>query len=141
MRLLLVVPPMIVRPDEPDAIFVPLPPGTPFPLVSPLPMFFAMVGQMVTIPRGSILQIRCQAAGSPEPVIEWFVNGTMSTENAIGENFTITVAQPEDSGTYECRVSNAAGTDTLTTVVTVVCKLITKMKYITQSLGHYWYLY
>ncbi len=86
-------------------------------------MFFAMAGQMVTVPRGSILHIRCESAGSPVPTIMWVVNGVVLPEGSFGENYTISGAQPEDAGTYECRVSSAAGNDSLTTVVTVVCKL------------------
>lgn len=79
-----------------------------------------MVGQMVTIPRTSVLTIRCEVVGSPTPIIRWFVNGVESMEAGIGENFTIDIAQFGDSGTYECRASNAAGADSLTTTVTVV---------------------
>ena len=48
------------------------------------------------------------------------MNGVESMEAGIGENFTIDIAQFGDSGTYECRASNAAGDDSLTTTVTVV---------------------
>lgn len=118
-----VVPPMIARPDSPEAVFVPLAEGTPFPLQQPLPVFQSMVGQMVTAPRGSVVVIRCQVTGSPEPTISWFVNGVMSMEMGIGENFTIEGVQPGDAGTYECRANSVAGSDTLTTTLTVVCKL------------------
>lgn len=117
-----IVPPMIARPDNPEAVFVPLPEGTPFPLQQPLPVFDTMVGQTVTVPRGSVVVIRCQVTGSPEPTITWFVNGVMSMEMAFGANFTIEGVQPDDAGTYECRANSMAGSDTLTTTLNVVCK-------------------
>ena len=81
-----------------------------------------MVGQQVTIAEGSILVIVCNVTGSPEPTIMWFVNGVETTEGAMGNNYTITDAQQGDVGSYECRAMSAAGTDSLTTQVTVVGK-------------------
>ena len=82
----------------------------------------SMAGQRVTIPEGSVLVIMCDVAGSPEPTIMWFVNGVETTEGAMGNNYTITDARQGDVGSYECRVMSVAGTDSLTTQVTVVGK-------------------
>uniref|UniRef100_A0A1I7RWJ2 Down syndrome cell adhesion molecule-like protein Dscam2 n=1 Tax=Bursaphelenchus xylophilus TaxID=6326 RepID=A0A1I7RWJ2_BURXY len=76
---------------------------------------------------GRSVTLYCEAGGKPTPRIEWFLNGTLITEeNATNivfgtENKFIQISNATlaDKGVYECRAENGAGKDSLQYVITV----------------------
>jgi len=99
------------------------------------------------ITEGDTTTITCEAVGYPPPTTVWSrLNGTSSytipvnnsvsvltgsgNVTSVSVNLTLTNANREDTGLYECSASNSVGSDNRNTSVTVQCKLI---KYYTYS--------
>jgi len=93
------------------------------------------------ITEGDTIAITCEAVGYPPPTIVWsrtigtssytiLVNNSVSVPAGIGNvtsvsvNLTLTNANREDTGLYECSASNSVGSDNRNTSVTVQCKLM-----------------
>ena len=93
------------------------------------------------ITEGDTTAITCEAVGYPPPTIVWSrVNGTLSytipvnnsvsapTGNgnvtSVSVKLTLTNANREDTGLYECSASNSVGSDNRNTSVTVQCELM-----------------
>ncbi|XP_065893837.1 MAM domain-containing glycosylphosphatidylinositol anchor protein 2-like [Dysidea avara] len=92
------------------------------------------------ITEGDNAKIICEAIGYPPPTIMWSsTNGILSDRVSVSDNIsvligngnvmsvsvnlTLTNANREDTGLYECFASNGAGSDVKNTSVTVQCKL------------------
>ena len=103
--------------DEPDESLI-------NPPVMPDSHVTAPVGSDVTaLPNGTI-SFDCPSSGNPPPIVSWFRNG----EEVIAKGrakihangtFTIQLLEPRDSARYTCRVENVAGSDNLTSHLTV----------------------
>uniref|UniRef100_A0A915CW05 Ig-like domain-containing protein n=1 Tax=Ditylenchus dipsaci TaxID=166011 RepID=A0A915CW05_9BILA len=77
------------------------------------------------LPVGRTLTLFCDAKGEPEPVLKWFVNGTL-VEDSVSNNYQFNVVfgdgakfiqvpnvTLEDKGVYKCVATNTAGADEL----------------------------
>ncbi|KAL9964191.1 hypothetical protein ACROYT_G027789 [Oculina patagonica] len=73
----------------------------------------------VVVVEGNILFLVCQAEGSPTPHVSWRKNGKVLQSSINKTDFIIDDASIEDAGSYECEVSNSAGTVSHTVEVTV----------------------
>lgn len=87
------------------------------------------IGDNVTAAPETTLNIHCPISGTPTPEVTWFKDGkkvNVSRNVYIHENFTLTVrrARPEDSGKYRCVAESIAGSDSVTSDVTVIGKWI-----------------
>ena len=112
--------------------------------------YFSIVPPSITAPlentttvitEGDTTTITCEAIGYPPPTIEWSrTSGTLSDRVLVSDsvsapvgrgnassvtvNLTLTNANREDTGLYECSASNSVGSTTRNTSVTVQCELI-----------------
>ena len=62
----------------------------------------------------SSVSIRCLVGGGPNNMFEWSKQGMIISYSDILE---LTMITGSDSGTYQCTVTNDAGSDTATTLV------------------------
>ena len=72
--------------------------------------------------------LNCQAAGDPEPTINWLRNNLAlvnNTKYTILENGSLWIGDIEDSdgGNYSCQATNIAGTDIATTNLIIYSEL------------------
>ena len=104
-------------------------------LVEPLPP-----GRTQDTQEGLNITLTCIGAGHPPPRVEWRkVDGTISNRTTISNSvmftnegnvtrvtveLTITGAYRDDSGSYECSVSNLLNTVTGTVNLTVQCTFL-----------------
>ena len=58
---------------------------------------------------GGNITLRCKAKGFPNPLYQWYKDGVLILDG-IDEELTINYAKMEDSGTYNCIVSNRINT-------------------------------
>ncbi|XP_067831994.1 leucine-rich repeat and immunoglobulin-like domain-containing nogo receptor-interacting protein 1 [Heptranchias perlo] len=76
--------------------------------------------QAVTVGEGESTSFRCEAKGDPTPAIEWstpqqqVLNSANSGRLRVLSDGSLEIwyAQTQDTGTYQCTASNAAGNDT-----------------------------
>ncbi|XP_033831764.1 leucine-rich repeat and immunoglobulin-like domain-containing nogo receptor-interacting protein 1 [Periophthalmus magnuspinnatus] len=81
--------------------------------------------QEVTVEQGHTVMLYCNAEGDPWPSVTW-LNPGLRPLSPIGRlralpngSLEVRYAQPQDSGTYVCVASNAAGNDTLRVTLNV----------------------
>uniref|UniRef100_A0AAR5PFS0 Basement membrane-specific heparan sulfate proteoglycan core protein n=1 Tax=Dendroctonus ponderosae TaxID=77166 RepID=A0AAR5PFS0_DENPD len=69
------------------------------------------VPEQVNIRQGETAEVRCEASGTPTPVVKWTRMGNPMGQSAeqIGNNLRITNARVEDRGVYICAASNELG--------------------------------
>ncbi|XP_065913065.1 hemicentin-1-like isoform X2 [Dysidea avara] len=108
------------------------------PNVCPIPPSIRVPLENATtvITEGDTTTITCEAVGYPPPTIEWSrISGTLSDRVSVSDsvsvptgngnvtsvrvNLTLTNANREDTGLYECSSSNSIGSDNRNTSVTV----------------------
>ena len=87
-------------------------------------MLYALVspqGSVSVRPVGNILtsvdstvSSMCVAQGGPNNVFEWRRQGVVISNDPV---LSISMVTGSDGGVYQCTVSNAAGSDTVTTTV------------------------
>ncbi|XP_019854701.1 PREDICTED: uncharacterized protein LOC109583709 [Amphimedon queenslandica] len=70
------------------------------------------------VPLGSLVNLTCVATGAPQPVITWYLEGTL-IPGANSPIYIIDSIQPAQRGTYSCRVMNSEGMDQATATVTI----------------------
>ncbi|XP_030003778.1 leucine-rich repeat and immunoglobulin-like domain-containing nogo receptor-interacting protein 1 [Sphaeramia orbicularis] len=75
--------------------------------------------QALTVEQGNTVVFYCKAEGDPQPSVTW-LNPQLRPLSSMGRIRTLSngslevrYAQPQDSGTYLCMASNAAGNDSL----------------------------
>ena len=85
------------------------------PVVSELP-------PSLVIPSGSPLELRCSAAGRPEPQLSWQLEGVPLPTERSGE-VTVPSAGLQHMGLYSCLAWNEVGSDRKDVFVAVVGKL------------------
>ena len=94
-------------------------------------------GQTRYVEEGNNITFRCVGAGYPPPLVQWrklngslsdrvsITNMSMSTNEGNVTNVTVdlifTGAYREDTGVYECSVSNLLNTETATIQLVVQC--------------------
>lgn len=80
-----------------------------------------MTPEKLTAQQGSTIEVRCDATGSPPPLVKW--TKLHAPENAnfeqIGPILRITNAQPSDRGVYVCVASNVHGLVQNSTIIEV----------------------
>ena len=84
------------------------------------------MGNVMTLPSGNILanfnstvSINCSGEGGPNNMFEWSKQGAgVVSNNAVLEFPMITST---DGAVYECTVSNAAGSDVASVLLTGMC--------------------
>ena len=92
----------------------------------------------VSIVEGQNTALRCIGVGYPPPVVQWrklngslsdrvsITNMSMSTNEGnvtrVTVDLILTRASREDTGVYECSVSNLLNYVTRSTIVTIQCK-------------------
>lgn len=77
--------------------------------------------ERVTVSQGSTVEVRCEASGSPPPLVKW--TKLHSPDNAnfeqIGPLLIIRNAQIADRGVYVCVASNVHGLVQNSTIIEV----------------------
>ena len=89
--------------------------------------FFAItIGTNLTTLASSGLEISCPASGFPTPVIQWYREGVpvqpgmmLNVDKDTGTLFTLSISHRK-GGTFTCEASNALGSDSASSVVTVL---------------------
>ena len=61
------------------------------------------------VKEGAKVTLRCKGTGIPEPNVTWAKIEDRSKSFTAGDNLTINSIRAQDSGTYECKVSNNIG--------------------------------
>lgn len=75
--------------------------------------------QVVTVDQGHTVVFYCNAEGDPVPSVSWLnpqlrpLSPTGRIQALSNGSLEVRYAQPQDSGTYRCVASNAAGNDSL----------------------------
>ena len=97
---------------------------------------------IIVTTEGDNTTITCEALGYPPPTIVWSkTNGTLSDKVSVSDsdsvptgngnvsrvsvNLTLTNANREETGLYQCTASNSNGNDIRTAMITVQCKFTT----------------
>ena len=97
---------------------------------------------IIVTTEGDNTTITCEALGYPPPTIVWSkTNGTLSDKVLVSDsdsvptgngnvsrvsvNLTLTNANREETGLYQCTASNSNGNDIRTAMITVQCKFTT----------------
>ncbi|XP_019854703.1 PREDICTED: uncharacterized protein LOC109583711, partial [Amphimedon queenslandica] len=70
------------------------------------------------VPLGSLVNLTCVATGAPQPVITWYLEGTL-IPGANSPIYIIDSIQPAQRGTYSCRAMNSEGMVQATATVTI----------------------
>ena len=73
----------------------------------------------VTIVKGNVLYLFCEAEGNPKPLVTWRKSGNVLQSNINKTELIIHDASENNAGIYECEVSNSGGTLTYTVEVTI----------------------
>lgn len=76
----------------------------------------------VTASDGSLAVLDCLATGNPPPVVTWFFNlaiqlptqGDSRVQQAANNSLIFSPVRAEDEGSYTCRATNTAGTESAT---------------------------
>ena len=95
------------------------------------------------IDEGTNITLTCESTGIPSPVIIWSrTNGAindsqrvsvgdsvtglfgMGNVTKVSVSLTILNASREDRGMYTCSASNSAGSDSSSSFITVLCKIV-----------------
>lgn len=99
-----------------------------------------------TVEEGATLHLEVEVAGCPEPSVKWLRNGnevsadarikiSRDTHRQESYNLTVNLIKYEEEGEYEVEVTNALGTVSSKSFVTVQSKLILfKLIYILKSM-------
>lgn len=91
--------------------------------------FFAItIGTNLTTLASSGLEISCPVTGFPKPAIQWYREGVpvepgmmLSVDEFTGTLFTLSISHRK-GGTFTCKASNALGTDSALSFVSVLGK-------------------
>ncbi|XP_065904155.1 cell adhesion molecule DSCAML1-like isoform X2 [Dysidea avara] len=83
--------------------------------VSPRGSVFISPSNILTTVNSTV-EITCTAQGGPNNLFEWRRQGVVISNDSV---LSIPMVTGSDGGVYQCIVSNAAGSDTATTTVTV----------------------
>ena len=91
--------------------------------------FFAItIGTNLTTLASSGLEISCPATGFPKPSIQWYREGVplepgmmLNVDEDTGTLFTLSISHRK-GGTFTCKASNALGSDSASSFVTVLGK-------------------
>ena len=74
------------------------------------------------------LRLPCPSAGTPRPIITWYMNEVELTGNELGVHISLDGTleldhiQADDAGLYKCVATNIAGNSTHVVDVKVYCK-------------------
>ena len=93
--------------------------------------FFAIkIGSNLTTLASSGLEISCPATGFPKPSIQWYREGspvqpgmTLNVDEERGTLFTLSISYRKE-GTFTCEARNALGSDSASSLVTVLGKTV-----------------
>ena len=97
------------------------------------------ITDLIVTTEGGYIVITCEAFGYPPPTIVWSkTDGALSDRmvvddsvtiptgngnvSSVGVNLTLTNANREDTGSYQCTASNSNGNDTQNVSIIVQCK-------------------
>ena len=90
------------------------------PRIGPVPPLF------VSTLLGGCVSFDCPTTGNPPPIVEWYRNGVAVSDSLSSTypNGTLSICRldDDDSGLYECRVTNSAGEDKIAIELDVQCK-------------------
>ena len=73
----------------------------------------------VTVVKGNVLYLFCEAEGNPKPLVTWRKSGRVLQSCISKTELIIQDVSENDAGIYECEVSNSVGTLTYTVEVTI----------------------
>ena len=82
--------------------------------------------QKVIVQEGNVLYLKCEAKGTPTPLVSWRKNSRVIQMRTNDTNFIRENANDDDAGEYECEASNSAGFDSYRVEVIIqgtVCRL------------------
>ena len=86
------------------------------------PIRSVIVSPVITITSANATEILiCLSQGGPNNMYQWRKQGITISNNSV---LNISMITGSDSGVYECTVSNAAGNDTATALLTGVYSYI-----------------
>ena len=83
------------------------------------------IGDDVTAASNTTITIRCPVSGVPTPVVTWERDGVQVVDGdrvfvKVDNSLVITGAEAQDNAKYTCRVSNVAGTDSVSSIINVI---------------------
>ena len=83
------------------------------------------VGDNVTAPSNTTITIRCPVSGIPKPVISWERDGvqvTLEGRLSISSDNSLVIKEAgvDESANYKCSVRSIAGTDSVSSTVSIV---------------------
>ena len=73
----------------------------------------------VTVVKGNVLYLFCEAEGFPKPLVTWKKDGKLLQSSIDDTEFIIIEASENDAGDYECTASNSKGSASHTVRVTI----------------------
>ncbi|XP_068691316.1 uncharacterized protein [Montipora foliosa] len=75
----------------------------------------------VRVHKGNVLYLKCDAEGSPTPIIVWRKDGhVLNNSIGVNEHFIMENATKADAGAYECVASNSVGSDSYMVIVRIL---------------------
>lgn len=91
------------------------------------PRFISPLLSRVEIEERDNIKLSCKLSGTPEPILEWFINGRpvrssprlFTSFDGKYARFTLSNATPEDIGLYKVIATNSAGTSSSSSDVVV----------------------
>lgn len=84
------------------------------------------IGTRVTILESSNVTLSCHANGYPTPTVTWLLNGNpLASQGHITvddstRSLTLRNVKPDAGGEYSCTATNALGSDTLNTTLSII---------------------
>ena len=71
---------------------------------------------------GSVVSIKCEATGSPDPDVRWIHNGQVKSSGSRTDELTFSNINRANAGIYTCRANNSLGTTDKQLNLVVNCK-------------------
>ena len=76
----------------------------------------------VTFNEGSVVSIKCEATGTPDPDVRWIHNGQVKSSGSRTAQLSFNKISRVDAGVYTCKANNSVASEEKQLNLSVNCK-------------------